>query len=66
MSPHWGVFCASLTCMVSFIFISQETFRYEFILKYFIHFSAMVNGFVSLISLSDFSLLVYRLSLIHI
>ena len=28
--------------------------------KYFIHFVAMVNGIVSLISLSVFSLLVYR------
>ena len=28
--------------------------------KYFILFVAMVNGIVSLISLSDFSLLVYR------
>ena len=32
----------------------------RFIPKYFIHFVAVVNGIVSLISLSDFSLLVYR------
>ena len=32
----------------------------RFILKYFILFVAMVNGSVSLISLSDFLLLVYR------
>ena len=32
----------------------------KFILKYFILSVTMVNGIVSLISLSDFSLLVYR------
>ena len=32
----------------------------RYIPKYFIFFVAMVNGFVSLISLSVFSLLVYR------
>ena len=32
----------------------------KFIPKYFIHFVAMVNEIVSLISVSDFSLLVYR------
>ena len=32
----------------------------RFILRYFILLIAMVNGIVSLISLSDFSLLVYR------
>ena len=32
----------------------------RFIPRYFIHFVAVVNGSVSLISLSDFSLLVYR------
>ena len=32
----------------------------RFIAKYFIHFVAMVNGIVSLISRSVFSLLVYR------
>ena len=32
----------------------------KFILKYFIHFSAMVNGFVFLISLYDFSMLEYK------
>ena len=33
---------------------------HKFSSKYFIIFVAMVNGIVSLISLSDFSLLVYR------
>ena len=32
----------------------------KFILRYLIHFVAVVNGIDSLISLSDFSLLVYR------
>ena len=45
-----------------FIVFYIQAFDYlgRFIPKYFIHFMAMVNGIVSLISLSVFSLLVYR------
>ena len=39
---------------------SSLVFLGRFILKYFILFVVMVNGIDSLISLSDFSLLVYR------
>ena len=41
-------------------FTEKETEDQKIVLKYFILFVAMVNGIVSLISLSVFSLLVYR------
>ena len=47
---------------MSYIFLSTGLFTSlgRFIPRYFIHFVAMVKGIVSLISLSDFLLLVYR------
>ena len=47
---------------VSYSFQSTSLFvpLDKFIPRYFILFDAMVSGIVSLISLSDFSLLVYR------
>ena len=52
----FNVFHQYLTvfCIQSFVSLGK------FIPKYFILFVAMVNGIVSLVSLSDFSLLVYR------
>ena len=49
-------FISVLVFSVYRIFISLD----KFIPKYFILFVTMVNGIASLISLSDFSLLVYR------
>ena len=59
ISPHSG-------CLISFInvlsFFVNRYFIYlsRFIPRYFILFVAMLNRIVSLISLSDFPLLVYR------
>ena len=47
-SHHILVFCVQVFCL------------FRFIPRYFILFIAVVNGMVSLISLSDLSLLVYR------
>ena len=44
----------------SFLYIGLLLFLGQFIAKYFILFFAMVDGIVSLISLSVFLLLVYR------
>ena len=44
----------------SFLYIRSFVSLGKFIYMYFIPFVAMVNGIVSLISLSVFSLLVYR------
>ena len=60
ISPSFGViFDSFYQCLIVFctqIFCSLG----KFIPKYFTLFIAMVSGFVSLISLSEFSLLVYR------
>ena len=55
-----------MSSLISFISVLQFSMYRSFVslgrntLKYFILFVAMVNGIVSLISLSVFSLLVYR------
>ena len=56
------LFMSSLISFISVIIFCIQVFvsLHEFIPKYFILFIAMVNGIVSLITLSDFSLLVYR------
>ena len=46
----------------SFLYIDLLFFLDKFILKYFILYVAMVNGIVSLIYVSDFSLLVYKIA----
>ena len=54
-----------VSSLLSFIILQFSEYRSfvslgRFIPKYFILFDAMVNGIVSLISLSDYLLLVYR------
>ena len=54
---------SSLVSFISPLEFSEDRYLaslYGFIPMYFIPFDAMVNGIVSLISLSDLSLLVYR------
>ena len=57
--------CSCHLCFLSsvsydFLLYSSSVSLCRFIPRYFSLFDAMVNGIVSLISLSDFSLLVYR------
>ena len=57
------LFVSSLISFISVLWFSEHRSFYSlgrFIPKYFILFDAMVNEIVSLISLSDLSLLVYR------
>ena len=66
MQEHGTFLHLFMPSLISFISVLQFS-EYKsftsldmFILRYFILYVAMVNGIVSLISLSDFSLLVYR------
>ena len=57
------LFVSSLISFISVLYFSEYrsfTSLGRFIPRYFILFVAVVNGIVSLISLSDLSLLVYR------
>ena len=66
IQEHSVSFHLFLLSWISFLSILQFseyrsfTFLDQFIPRYFILFDAMVNGIISLISLSDLSLLVYR------
>ena len=57
-----------LLASASYIFLEYRCFVSldRFIPKYFILYDSMVNGIVSLISLSDLSLLVYKMQSISI
>ena len=63
---HGLFLCLFMSSLISFISVLQFPVYSSFVSlgrfipTYFIHFVAMVNGIDSLISLSDFSLLVYR------
>ena len=59
-SLYLGLFCCLVYRVIVTIFLNSFVSLGKFILKYFILFIAMVSGIISLISLSDFSLLVYR------
>ena len=56
------LFMSSLICIVfyTFLYIVPSVSLGKFIPKYFIIFVTMVNGIVSLVSISVFSLVVYR------
>ena len=59
-SLYLGLFCCLVYRVIVTIFLNSFVSLGKFILKYFILFIAMVNGIISLISLTVFSLLVYR------
>ena len=54
------LYMLSLISFSSVLLYSYFVFLHRFIPRYFIPFVAMVNGVYSLISLSEFSLLVYK------